>query len=189
MRVITPLMTSTYLDLTKDTTLGVLIGFTEVTAVIKTSANNTGNAVETILVLVAVFLSISLPVSAAINAYNRDAGAPRGGRVMTILLEGAHRPAEAGAAGARRRPACSPRRVNAARDGRRRRPDRRRRSGGSLRWAVFDAAWSGGAEACRARAGACWPFVRANAQLMAFGVYPQDLLWRPSVEPRDDGRR
>jgi general L-amino acid transport system permease protein len=72
MRVITPLMTSTYLDLTKDTTLGVLIGFTEVTAVIKTSANNTGNAVETILVLVVVFLAISLPVSAAINAYNRS---------------------------------------------------------------------------------------------------------------------
>jgi general L-amino acid transport system permease protein len=71
MRVITPLMTSTYLDLTKDTTLGVLIGFTEMTAVIKTSANNTGNAVETLLVLVVVFLSISLPVSAAINAYNR----------------------------------------------------------------------------------------------------------------------
>ena len=72
MRVITPLMTSTYLDLTKDTTLGVLIGFTELTAVIKTSANNTGNAVETILVLVVVFLAISLPVSAAINAYNRS---------------------------------------------------------------------------------------------------------------------
>ncbi|RBP17724.1 amino acid ABC transporter membrane protein 1 (PAAT family) [Roseiarcus fermentans] len=71
MRVITPLMTSSWLDLTKDTTLGVLIGFTEVTAVIKTSANNTGNAVETILVLVVVFLAISLPVSAAINAYNR----------------------------------------------------------------------------------------------------------------------
>ena len=52
-------------------TLGVLIGFTELTAVIKTSANNTGNAVETILVLVVVFLAISLPVSAAINAYNR----------------------------------------------------------------------------------------------------------------------
>jgi general L-amino acid transport system permease protein len=72
MRVITPLMTSAYLDLTKDTTLGVLIGFTEVTAVIKTSANNTGNAVETILVLLVVFLSISLPISATINAYNRS---------------------------------------------------------------------------------------------------------------------
>jgi general L-amino acid transport system permease protein len=50
-----------------------------------------------------------------------------------------------------------------------------------FRWAVLDAAWSGGAEACRARAGACWPFVWSNAQLMVFGVYPQDLLWRPSV--------
>jgi len=71
MRVITPLMTSSYLDLTKDTTLGILIGFTEVTAVIKTSANNTGNAVETIIVLVVVFLSVSLPVSFLINLYNR----------------------------------------------------------------------------------------------------------------------
>ena len=50
-----------------------------------------------------------------------------------------------------------------------------------FRWAVLDAAWSGGADACRARAGACWPFVRTNAQIMVFGVYPQDLLWRPSV--------
>ena len=50
-----------------------------------------------------------------------------------------------------------------------------------LRWAILDAAWSGGAEACRAHSGACWPFVRANAQLMVFGVYPQDLLWRPAL--------
>ena len=71
MRVITPLMTSSYLDLTKDTTLGILIGFTEVTAIIKTSANNTGNAVETIVVLVAVFLAVSMPTSYLINLYNR----------------------------------------------------------------------------------------------------------------------
>lgn len=50
-----------------------------------------------------------------------------------------------------------------------------------LRWAILDAAWSGGAEACRAHAGACWPFVFANARLMIFGVYPQDLLWRPAA--------
>ncbi|MDT3376013.1 amino acid ABC transporter permease [Labrys portucalensis] len=72
MRVITPLMTSSYLDLTKDTTLGILIGFTEVTAIIKTSANNTGNAVETIIVLVAVFLAVSMPTSYLINLYNRS---------------------------------------------------------------------------------------------------------------------
>ena len=50
-----------------------------------------------------------------------------------------------------------------------------------IRWAVLDAAWSGGAEACRSHAGACWPFVWTNAELMVFGVYPQALLWRPSV--------
>lgn len=50
-----------------------------------------------------------------------------------------------------------------------------------LRWAALDAAWSGGADACRVHAGACWPFVWTNAQLMVFGVYPEDLLWRPSV--------
>ena len=50
-----------------------------------------------------------------------------------------------------------------------------------FRWAVVDAAWSGGAEACRSHAGACWPFVWTNAELMVFGVFPQDLLWRPSV--------
>jgi general L-amino acid transport system permease protein len=71
MRVITPLMTSSYLDLTKDTTLGLLIGFAEVTGIIKTSINNTGNAVEAILVLLVVFLSVSLPVSFLINLYNR----------------------------------------------------------------------------------------------------------------------
>jgi general L-amino acid transport system permease protein len=47
-----------------------------------------------------------------------------------------------------------------------------------LRWAVIDAAWSGGAEACRTHAGACWPFVRVNARLMFFGVYPAWALWR-----------
>ena len=50
-----------------------------------------------------------------------------------------------------------------------------------VRWAIVGAAWSGGAEACRVHAGACWPFVWTNAQVMAFGVYPQDLLWRPSL--------
>ena len=71
MRVVTPLMTSSFLDLTKDTSLGPLVGFLEVTQVIKISSNKDGNAVATIIVLVAIFLAISLPVSALINLYNR----------------------------------------------------------------------------------------------------------------------
>jgi len=50
-----------------------------------------------------------------------------------------------------------------------------------FRWAVLEAAWSGGPEACRVRAGACWPFVVANARLMVFGVYPEAVLWRPAL--------
>jgi general L-amino acid transport system permease protein len=50
-----------------------------------------------------------------------------------------------------------------------------------LRWTVFDAAWSGGPEACEARTGACWPFVVSNARLMVFGVYPEAVLWRPAL--------
>ena len=50
-----------------------------------------------------------------------------------------------------------------------------------FRWAVFDAAWSCGAEACQARAGACWPFAWTNARLMFFGVYPEAELWRAAI--------
>ncbi len=50
-----------------------------------------------------------------------------------------------------------------------------------FRWAVLDAAWSGGPEACKVRTGACWPFVWSNARLMVFGVYPEAVLWRPAV--------
>ena len=181
MRVITPLMTSTYLDLTKDTTLGVLIGFTEVTAVIKTSANNTGNAVETILVLVAVFLSISLPVSAAINAYNRVLARRGVVDVMTILLEGAQlaQPkTERWRRGRGRALLLAGQRRGYRR---RRRRDRRWRFGSSPVGLCSMRRGRAGRKPADARSGACWPFVRSNVQLMLFGVYPQDLLWRPTV--------
>ena len=50
-----------------------------------------------------------------------------------------------------------------------------------LRWAVVEAAWSGGPEACKAHSGACWPFVWTNARLMFFGTYPTELLWRDGL--------
>ena len=48
-----------------------------------------------------------------------------------------------------------------------------------LRWALIDAAWSGGPEACRATAGACWPYVGAKAGVFVFGFYPAAERWRP----------
>jgi general L-amino acid transport system permease protein len=50
------------------------------------------------------------------------------------------------------------------------------------RWALVDATWSGdGIEACRARGGACWAFVRDKARLILFGTYPYDQQWRAAL--------
>lgn len=71
MRVITPLMTSSYLDLTKNSSLAVAIGFPDLVSVINTTANQTGQAFETIVILVGTYLTINLSISTLINRYNK----------------------------------------------------------------------------------------------------------------------
>ena len=71
LRVIVPLMTSSYLNLTKNSSLAVAIGFPDLVSVVNTSANQTGQVLETMLLLMAVYLALNLAVSAAMNAYNR----------------------------------------------------------------------------------------------------------------------
>jgi general L-amino acid transport system permease protein len=70
MRVITPLMTSSYLSLTKNSSLAVAIGYPDLVSIINTAANQTGQALETILIMAAVYLTISFAVSFAMNRYN-----------------------------------------------------------------------------------------------------------------------
>ena len=50
-----------------------------------------------------------------------------------------------------------------------------------LRWGVFNAAWSGGIEACKKvqGTGACWVFIAEKYRLMLFGLYPFEEQWRP----------
>ncbi len=71
LRVITPLTTSSYLDLTKDSSLAVAIGYPDLVSVINTTANTTGQSFEALVILIAVYLTINLSVSAAMNLYNR----------------------------------------------------------------------------------------------------------------------
>ena len=71
LRVITPMTTSIYLDLTKDSSLAVAIGYPDLVSVANTTANTTGQALESLAVLVVVFLSINLSISALMNVYNR----------------------------------------------------------------------------------------------------------------------
>jgi general L-amino acid transport system permease protein len=71
LRVIIPPLTSQYLNLTKNSSLAVVIGYPDLVSVSNTSINQTGQAVEVITLFMAVYLVISLVTSALMNAYNR----------------------------------------------------------------------------------------------------------------------
>lgn len=71
LRVIIPVMTSSYLSLTKNSSLAVAIGFPDLVNILNTTANTTGQALEAILVMMLAYLALSLAVSIAMNAYNR----------------------------------------------------------------------------------------------------------------------
>jgi general L-amino acid transport system permease protein len=71
MRVIIPPLTSQYLNLIKNSSLAVAIGYPDLVQVFTgTVLNQTGQAVEVIVITMAVYLSISLVTSLAMNIYN-----------------------------------------------------------------------------------------------------------------------
>jgi general L-amino acid transport system permease protein len=72
MRVIVPPLTSQYLNLTKNSTLAVAIGYPDLVQVFTgTVLNQTGQAVEVVAITMLVYLTISLGTSLAMNIYNR----------------------------------------------------------------------------------------------------------------------
>ena len=72
LRVIIPPLTNQYLNLFKNSSLGVAIGFPELIATFAgTSLNQTGQAIETLFVAMGFYLVVSLLVSFAMNLYNR----------------------------------------------------------------------------------------------------------------------
>jgi general L-amino acid transport system permease protein len=71
LRVIIPPMTSQYLNLTKNSSLAVAVGYPDLVSVANTTMNQTGQALEAIAILMAVYLTISLAISAFMNWYNR----------------------------------------------------------------------------------------------------------------------
>jgi general L-amino acid transport system permease protein len=70
LRVITPPLASQYLNLTKNSSLGVAIGYPEFFSIAGTINNQTGQAVEVIAITMAVYLALSLLTSAFMNWYN-----------------------------------------------------------------------------------------------------------------------
>ena len=70
-RIIIPPLTSQYLNLTKNSSLAVAIGYPDFVSVFTgTVLNQTGQAVEIILLTMCVFLTISLLTSAFMNWFN-----------------------------------------------------------------------------------------------------------------------
>jgi general L-amino acid transport system permease protein len=73
LRVIIPPMTNQYLNLTKNSSLAVAIGYPDVVSIANTAINQTGRAVECIALIMLVYLTTSLSTSALMNWYNKRA--------------------------------------------------------------------------------------------------------------------
>ena len=72
MRVILPPLTSQYLNLTKNSTLAVAVGYPDLVQIFTgTVLNQTGQAVEVVAITMLVYLTISLVTSFLMNIYNR----------------------------------------------------------------------------------------------------------------------
>ncbi|WP_207478610.1 amino acid ABC transporter permease [Arenibaculum pallidiluteum] len=71
LRVIIPPLTSQYLNLTKNSSLAVAIGYADLVSVLNTSINQTGQAIEGVALIMACFLTISLGISIFMNWYNK----------------------------------------------------------------------------------------------------------------------
>ncbi len=71
LRVIVPPMISQYLNITKNSSLAILIGYPDIVSVANTTLNQTGQAIEGIAIIMVVFLAVSLSISAILNWYNK----------------------------------------------------------------------------------------------------------------------
>ncbi len=70
LRVIIPPITSQYLNLTKNSSLAIAIGYPELVAVGQTALNQSGQAIEVVAIWMAVYVTLSLLTSIFMNWYN-----------------------------------------------------------------------------------------------------------------------
>jgi general L-amino acid transport system permease protein len=162
LRLVLPPLAIQCVGLVKNSTLAIAIGYPDLASVADTTITQTGQALEGIVLVLGAFLIINLALGAVVDTldrrYNRYrlVGAETGG----VEEPGAKRSWLAhillGAV------------VFVL-------------GWWALRWAVFDAVWSGGAEVCRRASGACWAVVVEKWPLVLFGTYPEALRWRPGL--------
>jgi general L-amino acid transport system permease protein len=73
LRIIIPPLISQYLNLTKNSSLAIAVGYMDVTGTLGgITLNQTGREMETLLLLMAFYLVISLLISGVMNVYNNS---------------------------------------------------------------------------------------------------------------------
>ena len=78
LRLAIPPLASQYMNLIKNSSLAVVIGYPDLVSIANTSINQNGQALEVILIIMAVYLSLNLVVAVVMNAVNaRVTRAPR----------------------------------------------------------------------------------------------------------------
>ena len=70
LRIIIPPLTSQYLNLTKNSSLAVFIGYPDLVQIGQTTMNQTGQAIEVVAIWMVIYLGLSLATSAFMNWYN-----------------------------------------------------------------------------------------------------------------------
>ena len=71
MRVAIPPLTNQYLNLTKNSSLAVAVGYPDLVSVSNTTMNQTGQAIEAISIFMSIYLGLSLLTSLFMNWFNK----------------------------------------------------------------------------------------------------------------------
>jgi hypothetical protein len=157
------------LALVKNSSLAVAIGYPDLIAVLNTTVNQNGRALEGLALTIAVFLGLNAALGAAIGATSRwfNPGAHADLVVEWRAVADAARPkrltrTELWCAVALLALLAWPVVV-------------------VLRWSLLDAVWFGTPLDCAVARGACWAVVTEKARLILFGPYPGAEVWRPAL--------
>jgi general L-amino acid transport system permease protein len=70
LRIIIPPLTSQYLNLTKNSSLAIAVGYADLFAVSSTILNQNGKAIEVVSIMAIIYLAISIATSLLMNWFN-----------------------------------------------------------------------------------------------------------------------
>ena len=71
LRILVPPLTSQYLNLTKNSSLAIAVGYADLFSIGQTMSNQTGQPVSVMILVMGTYLAISLITSVLMNVYNR----------------------------------------------------------------------------------------------------------------------